>query len=149
MSVQIVVTGNSVKDVANRMRELADEMYKPTTKKIAAEVEEDDEDESEEAGEENEDDIDAEDEEDEDEAIEEDDEDSDEEEKPAVKKGKVKKLTANDVNDACKSLASSIGGKKGREKVLSILKKKFKTESVSELKPEQYAKCIAAMEDAE
>jgi hypothetical protein len=66
---------------------------------------------------------------------------------PPAKKAaaKQKKLTVDDVNDACKALASSIGGKPGRAKVLAILKKNFKTESVSELKPEQYAACVAAM----
>lgn len=62
-----------------------------------------------------------------------------------AKPPKAKKWTVDDVNDACKKKASSIGGKEGRAKVLSILKKNFKTESVSELKPEQYAACIQAM----
>lgn len=147
MSVQITVNGNSVKDVANRMRELADEMYKP--KSLKAEIEEDEEDEVEE--EDTEEDVDDSDEAEE-EAEEDDDEDSEDEEdvEEAPKKTakKAKKLTNSDVNDACKKLASSIGGKEGRKKVLSILKKKFKTESVSELKPTDYAKCIEAMADA-
>jgi Tfp pilus assembly protein PilE len=58
---------------------------------------------------------------------------------------KAKKLTINDVNDACKSRAMQTGGKEGRNEVLSILKKKFKATSVSELKPEQYAAAISAM----
>lgn len=62
---------------------------------------------------------------------------------PTVKK--AKKLTVDDVNDACKKRASKTGGKEGRSEVLGILKKKFKTTSVSELKPEQYAAVIAAM----
>ncbi len=61
-------------------------------------------------------------------------------------KAKAKKLTVDDVNDACKAKAASIGGAEGRKEVLSILKKKFKTQSVSELQPEQYAEAIAAME---
>lgn len=61
------------------------------------------------------------------------------------KAGKPKKLTLDDVNDACKGRAAATGGKKGRGEVLAILKKKFGTESVSELKPEQYAACVAAM----
>lgn len=63
----------------------------------------------------------------------------------AAKPAKAKKITVDDVNDACKAKASSIGGKEGRAKVLALLKKHFKTESVSELKPEQYEACIKAM----
>lgn len=58
---------------------------------------------------------------------------------------KAKKLTLEDVNDACKKRAAEIGGKEGRTQVLTILKKKFKTQSVSELKPDQYAAVIASM----
>lgn len=72
--------------------------------------------------------------------------DDDEEEAPVAKKTKAKKVTLDDVNDACKARAASVGGKEGRSEVLTILKKKFKTTSVSELKPEQYAAVIAAME---
>lgn len=61
-------------------------------------------------------------------------------------KAKAKKITLDDVNDACKARAAATGGKKGREEVLGILKKKFKTTSVSELEPEQYAAAIKAME---
>lgn len=71
------------------------------------------------------------------------------EKKAAAKKAaapKPPKLTIDDVNDACKKKAASIGGKPGREKVLAALKKHFKTSSVSELKPEQYAACIKLME---
>lgn len=76
------------------------------------------------------------------------DEDDDEDEKPKAKK--AKKLTADDVNEACKALLSALGGgKTARAKVLGILKKKFKTESVSELKPDQYAAVIKAMEAVE
>jgi len=59
-------------------------------------------------------------------------------------KGK-KKITIDDVNDACRKLALKIGGKPGREKVLGILQKKFKTKTVSALKPEQYADVLAAL----
>lgn len=65
--------------------------------------------------------------------------------KAAKGKVKVKTLTVDDVNDACKARCAAMGGSKGRAEVLAILKKKFKTESVSELNPEQYAACIAAM----
>lgn len=57
---------------------------------------------------------------------------------------KAKKVTLDDVNDACKALALHIG-KTGRQHVLGILKKKFKTETVSGLEPEQYAACVEAM----
>lgn len=67
--------------------------------------------------------------------------DEEETEKPK----KAKKLTVDDVNEACKKRAARTGGKEGRSEVLTILKKKFKTQSVSELKPEAYAACIAAM----
>lgn len=86
-------------------------------------------------------------EEDEDEEEADEDEDADEEEEDEKpKKSKAKKITVDDVNDACKAKAAATGGKKGRAEVLAILKKKFGTESVSELKPEQYAKAIAAMD---
>jgi len=72
-----------------------------------------------------------------------------EEEKPAPKKaaaktasnGKAKKITLDDVNDACKAHAAA----KGRQATLAILQKKFKTQSVTALKPEQYEMAIAAM----
>jgi hypothetical protein len=86
-----------------------------------------------------------------------DDEDAEEEEGEAdaevledepVKKAKPKKLTSDDCNDAAKTLAKSIGGKEGREKVLGLMKKHFKTESVSELKPEQYEKFCKVMKES-
>lgn len=52
-----------------------------------------------------------------------------------------KKITLDDVNDACKAHAQA----NGRPATLAILKKKFKTESVTALKPEQYEACISAM----
>ncbi len=88
------------------------------------------------------DDEESEEEEEEEEEEEDEDEEEEEDEKPAKK---AKKLTIDDVNDACKARAKG-AGKKGRDEVLSILKKKFKVASVTELKPEQYAKAIAAME---
>ena len=63
---------------------------------------------------------------------------------PKAKAKKEPKITIADVNDACKARAKS-GGKEGRAQVLKILKKQFKTESVSELKPEQYGAVIKAM----
>lgn len=80
--------------------------------------------------------------------VEEDEESEDEADEVEMKASKKKapKLTIDDVNDACKAKAQSIGGKEGRQIVLGVLKKKFKTTSVSELKPEQYALAIAAME---
>lgn len=77
---------------------------------------------------------------------EEDEDDNEDFTTPKPKKKTEKKLTVDDVNDACKVRAQSIGGKEGRKQVLLILKKKFKTESVSELKPEQYAEAISAMQ---
>lgn len=68
---------------------------------------------------------------------------------PAPKKkavAKAKKFTVDDCSDAAKALAKSIGGTKGREAVLKIMKKKFKTESIMALKPEQYSDFISAME---
>lgn len=62
------------------------------------------------------------------------------EEKPA-KKTRPKKTTLDDVNDACKAHAMA----KGRDATLGILQKKFKTQSVTALKPEQWETCIAAM----
>lgn len=60
------------------------------------------------------------------------------------KTGKAKKVTIAEVNEACKARAKA-GGKEGRAQVLKILKKHFKTESISEIKPEQYGKVIQAM----
>ena len=66
---------------------------------------------------------------------------------PPKKATKAKKLTVDDVNDACKAKAlAEGGGKVGRSKVLAILKKNFQTESVSELTPDQYAEAIEALE---
>lgn len=64
---------------------------------------------------------------------------------PPPKKAKVKALTSEDVNEACKARAARTGGKSGREEVLTILKKKFKTQSISDLKEDSYAAVIAAM----
>jgi hypothetical protein len=61
-----------------------------------------------------------------------------------AKAEKAKKVTIAQVNEACKARAQA-GGKKGRAEVLGILKKNFKTESISEIKPEQYGKVIDAM----
>jgi hypothetical protein len=74
-----------------------------------------------------------------------DSDDEDEEfEKPTKKR--AKKITLDDVNDACKERAADEGGgKEGRSVVLKILKKKFKVDSVSELEETQYAAVISAM----
>lgn len=56
-------------------------------------------------------------------------------------KAKPKKITLDDVNDACKAHAQA----KGRPATLAVLEKKFKTQSVTALKPEQYEQCISAM----
>ncbi len=64
---------------------------------------------------------------------------------PPKKEKKAKKLTVDDCNDAAKARAGKTGGKEGRKQVLALMKKHFKTESVSELKPEQYEKFIEIM----
>lgn len=58
-----------------------------------------------------------------------------------TKTAKPKKLTLDDVNDACKAHAAA----KGRKETLAVLQKKFKTQSVTALKPEQYEACVSAM----
>lgn len=65
----------------------------------------------------------------------------DEEEAPVVKKAKAPKLTIDDVIGACKLYAKE----NGRPATLALLKKKFKTTSVSDLKPEQFAAVIEVM----
>lgn len=65
-------------------------------------------------------------------------------------KAKAKKFTSNDCNDAAKAAVKiftpSLGAKAARDKVLAIMKKKFKIDSVLALKPEQYESFIASME---
>lgn len=67
---------------------------------------------------------------------------------PAPKKAaaKTKKLTIDDANDACKTRAARTGGKEGRAEVLAILKKNFKTQSVTDVKPEDYEKLVKLMQ---
>lgn len=64
-------------------------------------------------------------------------------EEPPAKKPAAKKITLDDVNDACKARAA--GGK--REEVLGILQKKFKVTSVTALKdaPDKWPQVIKAM----
>lgn len=66
---------------------------------------------------------------------------------PAPKKAaaKAKKLTIDDANDACKARAARTGGKEGRAEVLALLKKNFKTQSVTDVKPEDYEKLVKIM----
>lgn len=128
---------------------------KPAKKKAAASFDDDEEEESDE---------DADDSEDEEEEapvkkkktaakFEEDDEDgedTDDEEEVSAKPAKKKapKLTADDVQDACKAHVKYLVAKKkktgqeARAAVVGILKKHFKTTSVSSLKPEQFAPAI-------
>lgn len=61
---------------------------------------------------------------------------------PKGKAAKGKKVTIDMVNDACKAKAAD----SSRKEVLALLKKHFKTQSVSEIKPELYAKVIEVME---
>lgn len=82
---------------------------------------------------------------DEDESVDEDDEEEKAPPAKTKKAGRPPKYTVDDVNDACKARALAAGGKKGRAEVIAILQKKFGTATVSELKPEHYAACIAAM----
>ena len=58
---------------------------------------------------------------------------------PASKAKKA--VTLDDVNDACKAYAQV----NGRPATLKILEKKFKTKSVTSLKPEQFEAVVAAM----
>jgi hypothetical protein len=77
-----------------------------------------------------------------------DDDDSDEAfNAPVAKEEKKKpaKLKLEDVIDACKVKAKSIGGKEGRDAVLAILQKKFKVTTVQALVAEQFADVIKAM----
>lgn len=65
------------------------------------------------------------------------------EEAPAPKKAKAKKYTVEDLNDVCKAYArENGGGKDGRDAVLAILKKHFKTTSISQIATEDYEKAI-------
>lgn len=78
------------------------------------------------------------------------------EEKPKTKAKpkapKVKKFTMADVNAACKARVTremsdnELDSKEARDAVLSILKKKFKVKSVTDLEPEDYAAVVAEME---
>lgn len=70
-------------------------------------------------------------------------EDDETEEIAPAKKAKAKKITVDDINDACKAYAKENGGgKDGRTAVLKILKKNFKTESISALDPADYPKVM-------
>jgi len=75
-----------------------------------------------------------------------DDDDEEEEDIKPAKKGKAKKLTIDDCNDACKERAAA-GGKKGRKEVLALLKENFGTESVSEIEESDYAELIRVMKE--
>lgn len=72
--------------------------------------------------------------------------DEDDEDFPAPKKKPAKKkaVSVDDVHDACKAKAASLG-KAGRDAVLAILKKQFRVKSVSELEEDDYAAVIEAM----
>ena len=70
------------------------------------------------------------------------DEETEEEEAPAPKKAaKPAKIDAKAVNEACKAHAK----KHGFDTTKALLLKKFKTSTVSKLKPEQYADVVKAM----
>lgn len=70
-------------------------------------------------------------------------EEKEEEEEPKPKK-KAKKTTIDDVNDACREKARSLG-KAGVAEVRKLLKKKFGTESISEIDDDQYDAVLKAM----
>lgn len=82
------------------------------------------------------------------------DDEVEEDEAPVApsKKTKEKKLTFDDVNDACKARVlreiqtRGCTGKDARSAVLKLLTKKFKVTSVSELEPTQYADLIKVMQ---
>lgn len=60
---------------------------------------------------------------------------------PAAKKEKAKKVTVEDVNDACKAKATATN----RKTVLALLKDQFGVDTISALTAEQYPKVIQAM----
>lgn len=57
------------------------------------------------------------------------------------KKAKTRKVTVDDVNDACKARARL----HSRDAVLEILQKNFNTKTISSLNPDQYALCVELM----
>lgn len=61
----------------------------------------------------------------------------------AAPKAKAKKVTIDDVNNACKARAK--GGR--REEVLKLLKKNFKTESIAQIPEKSWARAIELMEE--
>lgn len=66
---------------------------------------------------------------------------------PATKAEKGPVINLKDVNEACKAkMQAEGGGKSGREAVLAILKKKFKTQTLSDLDADQYAAVVKAMQ---
>ena len=72
-----------------------------------------------------------------------DDESFDDEPAKPAKKAKAKKITADEVADACKAHARA--NKKGREGTLAILKNKFGVKGISELTPDQFGAVIKAL----
>lgn len=72
--------------------------------------------------------------------------DEEEAEEPAAPPKKAKAVTPKEANDACIAAVRARGNnKKAREEVLAILKKKFKTTSVQEIDPKNYAELIKAV----
>jgi sRNA-binding protein len=73
------------------------------------------------------------------------DEDDEEETDPIdvsqMKKGKTKKITLDQLNDAARKLAAK-HGKKGRAHVLAILQKNFSTQSISDIDESDYPKAM-------
>jgi hypothetical protein len=70
------------------------------------------------------------------------DDEDEEDEAPAPAAKKAKKITADQVNDACKAHAAENGIKATK----ALLLKKFKTASITEIDPSKYADVLKAME---
>lgn len=75
------------------------------------------------------------------EAVESEDEEEVEEAPKKKTAAKAKKVTLDDANDACKAHAAENGLKATK----ALLKKKFGTDTLSEVKPDKYAAVVAAM----
>lgn len=79
-----------------------------------------------------------------------DDEETDEISTASLKKGKPKKITLDDLNDAAKERVKSLiengsTSKEARNKVVLLLQRKFKTDTLTEIEPADYAKAIEVL----
>jgi hypothetical protein len=158
--VSLLITGClSAEELAKELKRLSNWYSKFATPPKAGKAKPKDEDEEEEDEEESEDEADeSEDENEEDESedesddsdddeedeSEDEDDDEEEDEKPAKgKKGTKKKLTIEQVNEAAKAACKRDGW--SRKKVLSILKKKFGTETLSDVPAAKWPDVIKAL----